>query len=174
MNSMGFVETLWQDLRYGWRVLRKSPGFAVVAVLSLALGIGANSAIFSLVHAVVLRPLPYPHADQLVRVAQQVTHAAVSIPEYEFWKEHASAFASAAADRGTADRNLIAGARQEWIKAMTVSADFFRTLGIVPALGREFTSAWPAAAICQRNGKAIRRTALGAWRFVTSRRPILR
>jgi putative ABC transport system permease protein len=140
MNSIGFVETLWQDLRYGWRVLRKSPGFAVVAVLSLSLGIGANSAIFSLVHAVLLRPLPYPHADQLVRVAQQTTQGAVSMTEYEFWKEHASGFASVAADRGSADRSLIVGARQEWIRAMTVTAGFFRTLGIAPAFGREFNS----------------------------------
>jgi putative ABC transport system permease protein len=129
---------LGQDLRYGLRVLRRSPGFTLVAVLSLALGIGANSAIFSVVHAVLLRPLPYPHAEQLVRVGGQGTGAAVTMTEYEFWKEHASSFASAAGYRGTATRRLRAGTRQEWITAMTVSADFFRTLGVVPALGREF------------------------------------
>ena len=129
-----------QDLRYGLRVLRKSPGFTLVAVLSLALGIGANSAIFSLVHAVLLRPLPYPHAEQLVRVSGQGTGSAVTMTEYDFWKEHAASFASAAGHRGVATRRLVAGPRQEWVTAMTVSADFFRTLGIVPALGREFSA----------------------------------
>ena len=140
MNSIGFIETLWQDLRYGVRVLRKSPGFAIVAVLSLALGIGANSAAFSVIHAVLLRSLPYPEPGRLVRVGQQVTHGDVSIPEYEFWKEHAFGFAAAAGYRGGGDRDLIFGAGQEWIKTMTVTADFFRTLGIAPALGREFNA----------------------------------
>jgi putative ABC transport system permease protein len=140
MNSIGFIETLWQDLRYGVRVLRKSPGFALVAVLSLALGIGANTAAFSVIHAVLLRSLPYPDPGRLVRLGQDITQGAVSIPEYEFWKEHASSFASAAGYRGGGDRNLIFGAGQEWIKTMTVTADFFRTLGIAPSLGREFNS----------------------------------
>ena len=137
MNSIGFIETLAQDLRYGFRALRNSPGFAAVAILSLALGIGANSAVFSVIHAVLLRSLPYPEPGQLVRVGRQVTQA-VSIPEYDFWKEHAISFASAAGYRGGPDRNLLFGAGQEWIKTMIVTADFFRTLGIPPALGREF------------------------------------
>ena len=131
---------LGQDLRYAFRVLRKSPGFTIVAVLSLALGIGANSAIFSVVNAVLLRPLPYPHAGQLVRVGGQGTGSAITMTEYDFWKEHTSSFASAAGYRGTANRHLVAGSRQEWVTAMTVSADFFRTLGIVPAMGREFNA----------------------------------
>jgi putative ABC transport system permease protein len=138
MNSIGFIETLWQDLRYGLRVLRKSPGFALVAVLSLALGIGANTAAFSVIHGVLLRSLPYPEPNQLVRVGQRPNHNDISIPEYEFWKEHASGFASAAGYRGGGDRNLVFGARQEWIRVITVTADFFRTLGTPPALGREF------------------------------------
>src|SRR5712692_3960829 len=96
MNSIESIESLWQDLRYTFRVLRKSPGFALVAVLSLALGIGANSAVFSVIRAVLLRPLPYPAADRLVRVGQQGNYNDVTIPQYEFWKEHASAFTSAA------------------------------------------------------------------------------
>lgn len=140
MNSIGFIETLWQDLRYGVRVLRKSPGFAIVAVLSLALGIGANSAAFSVIHTVLLRSLPYPEPGRLVRLGQDITQGAVSIPEYEFWKEHASSFAPAAGYRGGGDRNLIFGTEQQWITTMTVTAGFFRTLGIAPVLGREFNS----------------------------------
>ena len=96
MNSIGFVETIWQDLRYAVRVLRKTPAFTIVVLLSLAVGIGANTAVFSVVNAVLLRSLPYPEPAQLVRVAQQFTLGEVSIPEYEVWKEHSSAFSSMA------------------------------------------------------------------------------
>src|SRR5437867_3493228 len=140
MNSIEFVETLGQDLRYGLRVLRKSPGFTLVAVVSLALGIGANTAVFSVVNAVLLRSLPYPEPDRLVRVARQVTQGAVTIPEYEYWKEHSTAFESVAGYRGGGDRELVSRAGHEWIKAMRVTADFFRTLGTAPVFGREFNS----------------------------------
>lgn len=140
MNTIGFLESLWQDLRYASRTMRKSPGFAIVAVLSLALGIGANSAVFSVIHAVLLRPLPYPHPEQLVQVGQKGSQAAVSVPEYQFWRQNASVFASAAGERGYAEQRLTTGSKQEWIRAMTVTSDFFRTLGILPAMGREFNA----------------------------------
>jgi putative ABC transport system permease protein len=131
---------LAQEMRHAVRVLRKSPGFALVAILSLALGVGANSAVFSVIHAVLLRALPYPEPEKLVRVGQHASNGAVSMPEYDFWKTHTSAFASAAGYRGSADRSFVYGGRQEWIGTAVVTADFFRTLGVAPAMGREFNA----------------------------------
>jgi len=86
------MESMWQDLRYAVRAVRRGPGFASVAILLLALGIGANTAVFSVVRAVLLRPLPFPHTEQLVRLGRGADFADVTVPEYEFWKEHASSF----------------------------------------------------------------------------------
>jgi putative ABC transport system permease protein len=137
MNSIGFVETVAQDLRHAFRVLRKSPGFALVAIVSLALGIGANTAVFSVIHAVLLRPLPYPDPERLVRLGRSFGQP-VSIPEYLFWKENDTSFSSCAGYRGPGDRSLLFGTHQEWAPTMVVTSDFFRTLGVLPALGREF------------------------------------
>jgi putative ABC transport system permease protein len=133
-----WLESIFADLRYALRVLWKSPAFTIVAVLSLALGIGANTAVFSVVHAVLLRPLPYPQANQLMLVGEQPNQSDVTIPEYEFWKKNSSSFASAAGERGAQDLALSSGDKRQAITASTVTADFFRTLGVSPALGREF------------------------------------
>jgi predicted permease len=135
-----WLESLGQDLRYALRLLRKSPGFTTVAVLSMALGIGVNTAMFSVINAVLLRFLPYPQPGQLVRVGQQGGQSEVTIPEYEFWKEHSRVFSSMAGYRGGGERRLVWGAGQEWIETLTVTTDFLRTLGVRPALGREFSS----------------------------------
>ena len=137
---MGFLETLGRDLRHAVRMWRKSPGFTVVAVLTLALGIGANTAVFSLVHAVMLRSLPYPDPSQLVELAQNDTMGAVNIPEYQFWTEHSSVFSSTAGYQGVADQALISADKLEWVKTMRVTAGLFRTLGVNPALGRDFNA----------------------------------
>jgi putative ABC transport system permease protein len=146
------LETLSQDLRHAGRILRKSPGFTIVAALSLTLGIGANTAVFSVIHAVLLRPLPYPEPDRLVRVGHEQTLNAVTVRELLFWKEHTSGFASSAGYRGGGDRSLIYGTHQEWVRTMVVTSDFFRTLAVQPSMGREFDSdetrlGGPAAAI---------------------------
>jgi putative ABC transport system permease protein len=133
MNTFAPLETLWQDFRYALRVLRKSPVFTMVAILSLALGVGANTAVFTVVHAVLLRPLPYPEPDRVVSVGNSVT-----IPEFEFWRANTASFMSAAGYRGASNRRLVDGARQESIGAMTITAGFFQTLGTSLALGREF------------------------------------
>jgi predicted permease len=143
MRRVNLIQNVLQDLRYATRMLRKSSGFTTVAVLSLALGIGANTAVFSVIHAVLLRSLPYPDSGRLVRVARQYTHEGavigyLSVPQMEFWKENSRAFESLAGCRGGGTRNLVSVAGREWISTMAVTADFFRALGVNPVLGREF------------------------------------
>jgi putative ABC transport system permease protein len=135
---------LVQDIRFGLRTLRKSPGFTAVAVLTLALGIGANTAIFSIVDAVLLRPLPYPHASRLEQVVSSYPDgnvAVVSATKFLFWKEHNHTFSTLAAyNLQAGGLNLTGGGQPEYVARLQVSADFFRALGIKPALGREFTA----------------------------------
>jgi putative ABC transport system permease protein len=132
--------SIGQDFRYAVRGLYKAPGFTLVAVLTLALGIGAITAMFSVVNAVLLHPLPYPEPDQLVRLARTTNQDAITMAEYSFWKEHSSAFASMAGHRGVTDRHLVAGREEEWIKCMDVTRNFLQSLGTSPALGRDFNA----------------------------------
>jgi putative ABC transport system permease protein len=137
------MESLWQDLRYGARGLLKSPGFTLVAVLTLALGVGATTAIFSVVNAVLLRPLPYPEADRLVYVGQLYRSglAGSGEPKFLFWREQARSFEALAcySGYGGAGGNLAGGSEAEYVRGVRVSEDFFRALGVDPALGRAFT-----------------------------------
>ena len=129
---------LWQDIRYALRSLVKTPAFTLVALLTLALGIGANSAIFSVVNGVLLRSLPYPQADRLVVVRETYgggLTGSVSGPNFADWRVRAHSFSSMAASRGMAVSLLGVGEPEE-ISAAMVSSDFFRTLGVTPVLGR--------------------------------------
>jgi len=136
------MRNLWQDLRYGARMLRKNPGFTLIAVVTLALGIGANTAIFSVVNAVLLRPLQYADPDRLVQVwqnfpqsgANQVT---VSAPEFLDYKDQNRVFERIAAFRPQGF-TLTGGAEPELIFGIRISADLFPALGVTPALGRTF------------------------------------
>ncbi len=137
------METLWQDIRYGARQLLRSPGFTSVAVLTLALGIGANTAIFSVVNAVLLRPLPFPEPDQLVLITENNlsrgwTSFAVSPANYLDWQRQAQTLQSMASFRG-AGFNVSGGTEPERVIAAQVSASFFNVLGVSPLLGRTFT-----------------------------------
>ena len=140
-RGLPWLETLWQDVGYGARVLRKNPGFTAVAVLTLALGIGANTAIFSVVNAVLLRPLPYPEPSQLVQLRVEGTgspNAVIgSIPFVEV-KAQSQSLARIAAYTG-GDMNLTGYGSAERIVAGAVTADFFPLLGVQPASGRNFT-----------------------------------
>ncbi len=139
MNTLGLIDSIGQDVAWCLRVLRKSPTFSAVAVLSLALGIGANTAIFSLVHAVLLRGLPFPQPERLLLIGHTgYKDDSVNLPEFAFFREHAQSFSSVAADSGTVSRLAAARDQNQWAETMPISTDFFRTLGVTPALGREF------------------------------------
>src|SRR5262245_47905102 len=141
VNAGYQLEILWQDLRYGLRMLGRNPGFAAVAALTLALGIGANTAIFSVVNAVLLRPLPYAEPERLVTLAYY--HAmsgfeAAQEADFLEWREQAKAFEKVAAyAQRTVD--LSGSGESVRLNAAQVSADLFSTLGVSPALGRVFT-----------------------------------
>jgi putative ABC transport system permease protein len=135
------METLWQDIRYGVRMLGKKPGFTAVAVLTLALGIGANTAIFSVVNALLLRPLPFHEPNQLIQVweasIKQGQRHDVSYPNFADWREQNQSFQQIAA---YSDRtfNVTENGEPERIQGMMTSPAFFPLLDIKPIVGRVF------------------------------------
>ncbi len=139
-RGLPFLETLTQDVVYGLRVLRKNPGFALITVLTLALGIGANTALFSIVNGVLLNPLPYPKPSELVTVHASKPNfdtGSISYPNFRDWQRDNQTLAALAIHRiysfvltGTGDA--------ESIPSQLVSSDFFPMLGVKPALGRLF------------------------------------
>src|SRR5262245_61764037 len=139
-------DDLWQDLRYAARSLWKRPGFAIAVVLTLALGLGSNAAIFTVVNAVLLRPLPFPHSEQLLALytlylpssGLDIPYFEVSIPEFADIRSRVSAFSGIAA-YGTSNRNLTHGnGEAERVLTMRVTSEFFDVLGVRPARGRTF------------------------------------
>lgn len=140
-SSHNFLASTWQDVRYGLRQLRRNPGFTAVAVLTLALGIGANTAMFSVVDAVLLRPLPYPEPQQIVQISLlyrgQPRSVGFSAKQFDFWKSHREPFQELAATTGVGF-NLGGASRPERVRALRVSSGYFRLLGVAPELGREF------------------------------------
>jgi putative ABC transport system permease protein len=132
--------TLWQDIRFGVRMLLKKPVFTAIAVLALALGAGANSAIFSVVNGVLLRPLPYKDPDRLVRLgewSQQVPGMSIAYPNFKDWRERNRVFDGIAATQFDS-YNLADGDEPERLQGRNVSYNFFDVLGVVPAVGRGF------------------------------------
>ena len=133
---------LAQDLRFALRSLRRDRGFTLVAVLTLALGIGATTALFAVIHAVVLNPLPFPESSRLVDLATtfQGGPGAVSVGNYFVIKERSRTFAGIAA-RSSATFNLTEGGEPERVLGAHVTAAYFDVLGLPPLLGRVFTEA---------------------------------
>jgi putative ABC transport system permease protein len=137
------VESFARDINYARRSLRRSPGFTLVACLTIALGVGFGGAIFSLVTSLLLRPLPYPESGRLVGISQVLPHSViefVSYPDYLDWRAEQRVFVELAAQMRT-DGVFTGGEEPERVSGRMVSANFFRALGAVPELGRFFTEA---------------------------------
>jgi predicted permease len=133
-----FFEILMQDLSYGVRILKRNPGFSLVAIITLALGIGANTAIFSVVNGVLLNPLPYPHPEQLVTVHERranFRYGAVSYLNFRDWQKDNHVFSGLAAVRSW-DFSLTGMGNAEHVNGLFITSDLFPVLGIKPVLGR--------------------------------------
>ncbi len=138
------VETVWQDLRFGLRVLRRNRGFTAVAALTLALGIGGTAVVFSLLDAVLLRPLPYPQSERLYRLfplegkrkrgVEQASYA-----DFRDWQRQTRTFESLSAYQGES-LNLTGTAEPERLEGSAITPGFFATFAVSPVLGREFRS----------------------------------
>jgi putative ABC transport system permease protein len=136
------METLWQDVKFGGRMLKKGRGFTLVAVLTLALGIGANSAIFSFVNAILLRPLPYPEADRLVFLtewSERVPDMSFSLANFGDLRDQNRVFESVVAFRGQ-NYVLTGAAEPERLTGRQATVGLFPTLRVTPMLGRAFTA----------------------------------
>lgn len=140
-EGLPFLETLLQDLRFAFRIPGKSPGFAATAVITLALGIGVNTAVFSIVYGVNFRPLPYPQSQRIVQLTESSPRGTdekdVTYQELQFLEQHNSAF-QFLAGYTVQGYNLGTGSKTERVKGLPVSADYFHVLGIKPLLGRDF------------------------------------
>ena len=138
------MRTLLQDVRYGLRVLTKNPAFTAAAVLTLALGVGANVAIFSLFNGLLLRPLPYPESERLVRLWDRnesagLPYFSVSIPNFFAWREQSRSFEALGAYREDGF-NLLSNHEPVRVDGARATADLFEVLGVPPLLGRTFST----------------------------------
>ena len=132
----------WQDFRYAVRQVRKSPGFAIVTILILALGIGLNTAMFSVANAAMLRPLPYPDSDLLVRVWSTSTRIQTDVssyPDFQDWASQSHSFEQMGAYSGRSF-NLSGGDRPQRVDGLRTTASLFSVLRVKPLVGRLFTA----------------------------------
>jgi hypothetical protein len=134
-DLFGWLDTLVADVRYALRALRAAPAFATVAILSLGLGIGANTAIFSIIDALVLKSLPVSHPEQLVAVMRNKEDLIFTNPLWESIRDRQDMFSGIFAF-GTTNFNLTSGGEAKRIDANTVSGEYFSTLGVRPVAGR--------------------------------------
>jgi hypothetical protein len=166
IRGSSFGETMLQDVRFGLRMLRKNPGFTTVAVLTLALGIRLNTAIFSVVNGVLLKPLPYPDPDRLVRLWEHsprrgLEKEKVSGPDFIDWREQNRVFENIAfwpGWLGATEFNLVNTDGVEKVKAVYASSSLFSVLGVKPLLGRTFLPEED-----QREGNRVAVLSHGLW-----------
>jgi putative ABC transport system permease protein len=140
-----WLDNLAQDFRFAARTLRKNPGFTIVAILTLALGIGANTAIFSVVNAVILRPLPFPNAPRLLDICARSTlfdfpHLGVSLPDVNDIRATSTTLAALSPYQSSSSKELVSDGKPDRVESADVAEDFFPLLGIHPLHGRTFTS----------------------------------
>jgi len=144
-RSLPWIEDLWRDLRFALRSLAKTPGFATVAVLLIAVAIGVNTAVFSVIDAVLLKPLTYPDPQALVELrntSPQRSFPGANIPKFNLWHQQTSIFQQVAAyDFGGAGLNITGSDHPEQVQGMHVSADYFAMFGAPVIAGRTFTAA---------------------------------
>ncbi len=156
------MQSLAADLRYAARMMRGSPGFTAVAVAALALGIGANTAIFTVVNHVLLEPLPYPQPDRIMRVGRYYGGTdyefSSSIPKYMIWRDNRAFAAMTLYGQGATGATFGSGDRPEQAKTQRVSEGFFRVFGTAPAMGRTFTPQEDLP-----NGPAVAVLSYGFW-----------
>ncbi len=154
------MQTLLHEIRYAIRTLIKSPGFAAIAIIALALGIGANTAIFSVVNAVLLRPLPYPESDRLVMLREKTStfpNGSVSYPNFLDWRAGQRSFTDLTLTRReTYNFSPMGGGTPERVGGGRVTFNFLAVIGLKPLMGRDFTEqddvpgAAPVALISER------------------------
>src|SRR5437762_4234387 len=144
-SSFVSVESIWRDIRFAVRSLLKVPGFTVVAILVMAVGIGANTAVFSVINTVLLKPLTYPDPQSLVHLmntGDQGSFPGANVPKFNIWRQQTGIFQQVAAyDSGGAGLNLTGNDHPEQVQGVHVSADYFSILGAPVIAGRTFTAA---------------------------------
>ena len=139
------MNTFWMDIKHSFRLLRLSPGFTITAVSALALGIGANTAIFSVINTVLLKPLAFPEPDRIVTLMTSTSQGgfpAASVPKYNTWRRQTQVLEDVSAyDTGGPGLNLGGSDHPEQLKGIHVSYEFFHLFGVQPVIGRTFTAA---------------------------------
>ena len=134
------IESIWADVRLTVHQLRKSPAFTVTIIATLALGIGANTAIFTVINTILIDRLPYPESDRIVNVGRSVG-GGTSEPVFSYWEQNNPAFDDLAAYHSGASTNLNGGDRPELVETVTASRNYFHLFGANPIIGRTFTPA---------------------------------
>jgi putative ABC transport system permease protein len=162
-RSFSWMEDIGRDLRFGVRSLAKTPGFAVIAVMVIAVGIGVNTAVFSVIDAVLLKPLSYPNPQELVslvNVSPQGNFPGASIPQFNLWHQQTSIFQQVAAyDFGGAGMNITGSDHPQQVQGIHVSADYFAMFGAPVIAGRTFTAAEDSP-----NGGHVTVLSYGLWK----------